>query len=177
MWGWGSFVLLTYKMVALWIDLQGFQEDQLRSCMWKNFTKHHAIPGFFLKNKRHTLGSILGVSGNDNSAGWSRKPMLVQIRPSPDRGVMKHQPSVIIFIGFIQWWRIAAWNHHALGMPQVGYLSSLLESWGVVWVQRRSWRARKGKAKDSGCGHCIWGSLKVETLMTGTPETYVNLKG
>ena len=76
MWGWGSFVLLTYKMVALWIDLQDFQEDQLRACMWKNFTKHHATPGFFLKNKRHTLGSFLGVSGNDSSAGWSHKPML-----------------------------------------------------------------------------------------------------
>lgn len=44
--------------------------------MWKNFTKHHAIPGFFRKDKRHTLGSILRVSGNDSSAGWSHKPML-----------------------------------------------------------------------------------------------------
>lgn len=42
---------------------------------------------------------------------------------------------------------------------------------------QRSWRARKAEAEVSGCGHSTWGSLKVETLMVGTPEIHVNLKG
>lgn len=59
---------------------------------------------------------------------------------------MKHQPSVIIFIGFIQWWRIAAWNHHALEMPQVGYLSPAFWS-HEEWCECRGGADGQGRVR------------------------------
>ena len=127
----------------------------------------HFHPRLLPKGQK-TLGSILGVSGHDGSAGWSHKPVLPQNKTISWQGGDWTLDPCKHFYWFLPQWRVVAWNHPcSKNSPVQPPCQPSGDTRGGVSAEEEL-TGMEDWAKGSGRGHSAWGSLKVETLTAWT---------